>query len=98
MIVIAGGARPGTRTAPSHAHVSPPTRPEPPLQLVRSRFADFSKIGPFHSLTAGLCVECVLKYKSDKERYESLLQPGLGDAATKSLCLPTNWCWLLARR
>ena len=36
-----GGGRPGTRTAPPPAHVSPPTRPEPPVQLVRSRFAGF---------------------------------------------------------
>ena len=36
--------------------MSPPTRPEPPLQLVRSRCGGFSKIDPFHSLTVGLCV------------------------------------------
>ena len=49
----AGGGRPGTRTAPPQAHVSPPTRPEPSLQLVRGRFAGFSKIDPFHSLKVG---------------------------------------------
>ena len=46
----AGGGRPGTRTVPPQAHVSPPTRPGPSLQLVRSRFAGFSKVDPFHSL------------------------------------------------
>ena len=49
----AGGGRPGTRTVPPQAHVSPPTRPEPRVQLVRSRFAGFSKIDPFHSLKVG---------------------------------------------
>ena len=48
----AGGGRPGTRTAPPQAHVSPLTRPEPPVQLV-SRFAGFSLIDPFHSLKVG---------------------------------------------
>ena len=49
----AGGGRPGTRMAPPQAHVSPPTRPEPPVQLVRSRFAGFSKIDQFQSLKVG---------------------------------------------
>ena len=49
----AGGGRPGTRTVPPQAHVSPPTRPGPSLQLVRSRFAGFSKVDPFHSLKVG---------------------------------------------
>ena len=49
----AGGGRPGARMAPPQAHVSPPTRPEPPVQLVRSRFAGFSKIDPLHRLKVG---------------------------------------------
>ena len=32
----------------------------------------------------------VLKYNRDKERYIILLQPELGDTATKSLCWPTS--------
>ena len=45
-----GRALPVTRTAPPQTHVSPPTRPEPPVQLVRRRFAGIFKIDKFHSL------------------------------------------------
>ena len=47
------------RNGPAPGPCGPPTGPGPPLQLVRSRFAGFSKMDPFHSLTVGrLFVRC----------------------------------------